>query len=113
MSSRWSITIACVLALVFLSFTHPTLSEYHQKSLDGLTLFSREEPCPGIEGNSDLYGLGIRIGVYLQWFSAWISNTINPYGAASNHDANNIFLIAILIATTVALAGDGIQPVEA
>jgi hypothetical protein len=74
--------MACLFALVFRSFTHPTSSENHQESLDVLAFSPREESCPGIEGNSDLYGMGIRIGVYLQWFSAWISNTINPSGAA-------------------------------
>jgi hypothetical protein len=113
MSYRWSITMTCVLVLVSRSFTHPTSSKIHPQPLGMLALLSREESCPGIEGNSDFYGLGIRIGVYLQWFSSWISNTINPHGAASNHDANTIFLTAILIATTVALAGGKIQPVEA
>jgi hypothetical protein len=113
MSSYWIITTTCVLVLVPRSFTHPTSTDMYLTSQDILALSPREEPCPGIEGNSDLYGLGIRIGVYLQWFSAWISNTMNPSGAASNHDANTIFLTAILIATTVALAGGEIQPVEA
>lgn len=61
------------------------------------------DSCPKIKGNPDFYGLGIRIGVYLQWFSSWISNTVNPSAAATNHDANTIFLIAVLSALATAL----------
>jgi hypothetical protein len=73
---------------------------------------SANNPCPNIEGNSDFYGLGIRIGVYLQWFSSWISNSVNPSAAATNHDTNTIFLCAILIATAVAFADGSLQLVE-
>lgn len=77
------------------------------------TLRSRKtEPCPNIEGNSDFYGLGIRIGIYLQWFSSWISNSVNPSGAATNHDTNTIFLCALLIATAVAFADGSLQLAE-
>ncbi|KAL4875153.1 hypothetical protein BJY04DRAFT_224350 [Aspergillus karnatakaensis] len=31
------------------------------------------EPC-GFPGNSDLYGLGIRVGIYIQWISALVSS---------------------------------------
>jgi hypothetical protein len=70
------------------------------------------DPCPNFEGNSDFYGLGIRIGVYLQWFSSWISNSVNPDAAATNHDTNTIFLCAILIATAVAFADGSLQLAE-
>jgi hypothetical protein len=76
------------------------------------TLSPRQELCPGIEGNPDFYGLGIRIGVYLQWLSSWLSNTINPSGAATNHDANTTFLLAILIATEVARENGELKPAE-
>lgn len=70
------------------------------------------ESCQNFEGNSDFYGLGIRIGVYLQWFSSWISNSVNPDAAATNHDTNTIFLCALLIATAVAFADGSLQLVE-
>ncbi|KAF4537465.1 uncharacterized protein LTHEOB_1656 [Lasiodiplodia theobromae] len=71
------------------------------------------EKCPGFNGNPDLYGLGIRLGVYSQWFSSWLTNTCNPSAAAANHDANSIFLLALLIGISVAVANDAIRPVEA
>lgn len=73
----------------------------------------RSATCPGFGGNSDLYGLGIRLGVYLQWISAWFANTVHPAAAGANHSANSIFLLAILIAVTVAVSANAIQPVEA
>lgn len=111
MSWRWTAISVCTLVLLAHAFTDSLLNS-PPKNANAPALSPRQGPCPGIEGNSDFYGLGIRIGVYLQWFSSWISNSINPFGAASNHDANTIFLVAILIATTVALAQGEIQPVE-
>lgn len=78
-----------------------------------LSIIRREETsCPNIEGNSDFYGLGIRVGIYLQWFSSWISNSVNPSAAATNHDTNTVFLCALLIATAVAFADGSLQLVE-
>ena len=60
----------------------------------------------------DLYGLGIRLGVYLQWVSSWLSNSLNPIGATLNHDANSIFVLAIACALiSVAVSGE-VHPVE-
>lgn len=78
-----------------------------------MVLTPRDTDCPGFDGNSDFYGLGIRIGIYLQWSSAWISNSINPSGAAANHDANTAFLIALLVAFAVALGNGSLRLVEA
>lgn len=32
----------------------------------------------GFQGNADLYGLGIRIGIYLQWVASLLSNNLLP-----------------------------------
>ena len=71
--------------------------------------------CTGFEGNSDIYGLGIRTGVYLQWFSSWLCMTVNPESAQELHAANSIFVFAIIIAAVVAAASgeDPFRPVEA
>ncbi|KAJ5548425.1 hypothetical protein N7513_005659 [Penicillium frequentans] len=60
------------------------------------------DTCTSLEGNSDLYGLGIRIGIYLQWISAWISLLLDPESAQSTYDVNSIFVFAILVATIIA-----------
>lgn len=49
-------------------------------------------------GDSDLYGLGIRIGVYAQLLSTLITNHFLPAAMAGNSTANLIFLWALLLA---------------
>ncbi|KAK7529011.1 uncharacterized protein IWZ02DRAFT_505328 [Phyllosticta citriasiana] len=60
--------------------------------------------CPAGPGNGDLYGLGIRLGIYLQWLASHITHTVSPASAAATHDANSVFLLAILIALTTGTA---------
>ncbi|KAF2489232.1 hypothetical protein BU16DRAFT_567413 [Lophium mytilinum] len=69
--------------------------------------------CPSFAGNPDLYGLGIRLGVYLQWVSTWLSISIDPDSAQETHDANSIFVFAIIIAVIQAAHQKSIKPVEA
>ncbi|KAI2632507.1 hypothetical protein GGS26DRAFT_79607 [Hypomontagnella submonticulosa] len=72
------------------------------------------QSCDVIQGNPDLYGLGIRIGVYLQWISAWINLLVDPLSAQAVYDVNSVFVFAILVATMIAsLDGNPtIQPIE-
>ncbi|OIW26914.1 hypothetical protein CONLIGDRAFT_707535 [Coniochaeta ligniaria NRRL 30616] len=58
--------------------------------------------CEPLEGNPDFYGLGIRIGIYLQWWSAWLSLLLDPESAQSVLDANSVSLFAVTIATIIA-----------
>ncbi len=58
--------------------------------------------CEPLEGNADFYGLGIRIGIYLQWGSAWLSLLLDPESAQSVLDANSASLFAVAIATIIA-----------
>ncbi|KAH6974579.1 hypothetical protein BKA56DRAFT_490409 [Ilyonectria sp. MPI-CAGE-AT-0026] len=69
------------------------------------------DPCPKFIGNSDFYGLGIRIGVYLQWISAWITLLLDPESAQATFDANSTFVFAIVIATIIA-ARKGADAIE-
>lgn len=68
--------------------------------------------CAPFDGNSDFYGLGIRVGVYLQVLSSWIMNSLNADATADTHDANSIFLLAIIIAIASAASIKEIRPVE-
>ncbi|KAI0884986.1 uncharacterized protein GGS22DRAFT_136864 [Annulohypoxylon maeteangense] len=70
--------------------------------------------CELIEGNPDFYGLGIRIGVYLQWITAWVSLLVDPLSAQSVYDVNSVFVFAILVATMIATFANSptIQPIE-
>jgi uncharacterized membrane protein YvlD (DUF360 family) len=69
--------------------------------------------CAGFEGNPDLYGLGIRTGVYLQWYSSWLSISVEPRTAAETHTANTVFMFAIVVAVLRSIRSGNIRPVEA
>ena len=51
-----------------------------------------------LNGNSDLYGLGIRLGVYFQLISTLLVNHFLPDALRDAWDANTIFLVSIFIA---------------
>lgn len=67
------------------------------------------EDCPTYIGNSDAYGLGIRLGIYLQWATSVINKWVF---ADRDHlrdvlNENAIFLLSIFIATIIlAATGD-------
>ncbi|KAE9364779.1 hypothetical protein N431DRAFT_497207 [Stipitochalara longipes BDJ] len=71
--------------------------------------------CPPFNGTSDFYGLGIRVGVYLQLTSSHITNTLNQEAAPENYAANSIFVFAIIVALLKAATATPheIRPIEA
>ena len=70
--------------------------------------------CDGFEGNDDFYGLGIRIGIYLQWISSLLTSLLLPTGTSDYMDTNSIFLFAVFIATATATTRNGgLHPAEA
>ena len=70
--------------------------------------------CNGFAGNSDLYGLGIRIGIYLQWISSLLTNILLPNEVSDSLDTNSIFLFAVFIAIAKASQSSGeFRPAEA
>lgn len=52
----------------------------------------------GFAGNSDIYGIGIRIGYYSQILAIWFSNYFLFREAKSFRAVNNIFLLALIVA---------------
>lgn len=60
----------------------------------------------GFVGNPDIYGLGIRLGVYLQWLASYVSNTYFtvPLGHPGLLDGYLIFNSALLVAIFVLTA---------
>ncbi|KAH7156721.1 hypothetical protein EDB81DRAFT_928762 [Dactylonectria macrodidyma] len=56
----------------------------------------------GEKGEPDFYGLGIRVGIYLQWFSSWMSLLVEPQSAQYVYDTNSIFVFAITMSTILA-----------
>ncbi|KAI2615695.1 hypothetical protein GGR54DRAFT_265220 [Hypoxylon sp. NC1633] len=96
-----------VILLIFTLYirpihTHPSIR--HGERLDSHVLLpaASEDSC-GFEGNPDLYGLGIRLGIYLQWIATFIANMFPQVQKEIGGlvDTNTIFLLAIFIATVV------------
>ena len=54
----------------------------------------------------DLYGLGVRLGVYFQWLSGWVSNNYLSDEINGGLNTNAIFLLAILIAVVNSTLGN-------
>lgn len=55
----------------------------------------------GFAGNSDVYGIGIRIGYYTQALAVWFANYFYYREARSLQAVNNIFLFALVIAGSI------------
>ena len=91
---------------------HPQKHDAQNRASETPRLLQRAPSCPGFDGNSDFYGLGIRLGVYFQWLASWLTNTLSPNEAGLSHTANSIFVLAIVIAIATSIASDLIKPVE-
>ena len=65
-------------------------------------------PPPDLDCSSpvsnDYYGEGVRIGIYLTWFTSWVANSFVEEEIAGALDANTIFLMAVLISMLKATA---------
>lgn len=55
----------------------------------------------GILGNADVYGLGIRIGIYLQWLSCLLANNFLSDKRQENQKAYLVFHLGLCIATLI------------
>ena len=69
-----------------------------------------QQNCLGLKGNPDLYGVGIRVGIYLQWISTLLTNIFVLSGVSDSLDTNSIFLFAIFIAIANATKSAGVEP---
>lgn len=55
----------------------------------------------GIQGNNDLYGLGIRTSLYLQWISSFLANNLLPETRQELQKVYLIFSVAICLAMII------------
>ena len=70
------------------------------------------ETICSIEGDPDLYGLGIRLGVYLQIIATLLATHLLPGEIAGLWDTNTIFLLAVLVAVIKAVVDKTVAHVE-
>lgn len=73
---------------------------------------TRQNLC-SIEGNPDLYGLGIRLGIYFQLTSTSLTSRLLPEETLSAWDTNSIFLLAVFAAVSKSTVSGAIQYAEA
>ena len=73
---------------------------------------TRQNIC-SIEGNPDLYGLGIRLGIYFQLTSTSLAGRLLPEETLSTWDTNSIFLLAVFAAVSKSTVSGAIQYAEA
>jgi len=65
-----------------------------------------------INGNSDMYGLGIRIGYYLQWYSAILAAWIAPSEVPTLRVALIFFTSATFLATIIQATKKSLEAAE-
>ncbi|CAG8961525.1 hypothetical protein HYFRA_00013942 [Hymenoscyphus fraxineus] len=70
-----------------------------------------EEKC-GFAGNSDMYGLGIRAGFYLQWYGSILASWIAKSEVPSLRISNLMFVFATFLALILHTTKGTIRPVE-
>ena len=62
---------------------------------------SADESQCGFEGNDDIYGIGIRIGIYSQILAVWVANYFLFSEAQVLRDSVSIFSVALLIVAII------------
>jgi hypothetical protein len=72
------------------------LASTHAQSSDVFPRSTSDPQC-GFEGNNDIYGIGIRIGVYAQILAVWFANYFLFSEAQVLRDSVSIFSVALLI----------------
>ena len=66
-----------------------------------------------IDGNQDLYGLGIRLGIYFHLIATILVNRFLPNEVSGAWDTNSIFLLAVFAAVAKATVSRTVHYVEA
>lgn len=66
----------------------------------------------GFDGNEDMYGLGIRIGFYLQWFGAIAADFLALNEVPNQRLTYCLFITAVFIALLSQISMSSLRPVE-
>jgi hypothetical protein len=109
-SRIWNFLCALLLGLAAAAPVQKSRS-FHVQKFQHVDAVSGPNQCV-VNGNSDLYGLGIRLGVYLQWLTSLIANHHSHEAIRENLETNTLFLLAIFVAAIVATAQDALESAE-
>jgi len=109
-------TLVCLAALSFIiSVVQGAPLLWRHKA--GRTLSTTDNidsrPDCGLDGNADFYGLGIRLGIYLQWITSLLANLFLKESIEGSLETNTIFLLAVFVATLYATAHNSLHAAEA
>lgn len=86
---------------------HPVFMSHTFNETRFLQIHNNVDICyQGFEGNPDLYGLGVRLCIYLQWIIALITNNLLPHARQTYRTAWLIFSIGMCIVAFVATIAD-------
>lgn len=91
-----SVILFVLIIILFATTVTTTLTSHYSR--ESARHDANLPPCV-VEGNQDMYGLGVRLGVYLQIFTTtFVDSFSTPMHAASIAPANIWFLIALFLA---------------
>lgn len=116
MSNHPSIYFIACLCLVGLLFVNRQLQAISTPSkAPSLNLFKARQSnntSQGYDGNPDIYGLGIRLGIYFQWVGAVLSKWFRgePEVLRDLLNENGVFLLAIFVASIILCTGGTDSP---
>jgi len=65
-----------------------------------------------ITGNSDMYGLGIRIGFYMQWYGTILASWIAPSEVPGLRFSNSLFIFATFLALLIQTIKKTLRPID-
>src|SRR5277367_6568043 len=94
----------CFLAVIYL-FSAISLGQAsptpEKQTSTADTLVIRSEICT-VVGDSDIYGLGVRVGLYLQWLSGFLLRNIGSWDTVARvRTANNALCAALALAAAI------------
>lgn len=87
-------TLLLLLALSIICSATPTTSPSTRKRQAPPT----PSPACGFAGNPDIYGIGIRLGLYAQWLSTYLSNWLHSAKVTDMRAINTFFQLAMFTA---------------
>lgn len=107
MASVNAIEICSLTALLLVSTT--VLAEISPPPAVNQTNSPVESVQCGFNGDNDSYGLGVRLGAYLQWLTSIFAYNLSPIEAASMRAVNSCYQIAMMVALIVTTRTRGIS----
>lgn len=103
--------MSAILILLILSIPITSAAVSSQDLIE--TCFEGPPPVCALMGVPDLYGTGVRVGIYSSWMASLFANTFLLDEISSALDTNAMFLFAISVAVGSASAERNIRIIDA